>query len=251
MKELFKKLEQINVNDHIDKRTNGNVQLSYLSWPWAIQQISENCESFEYEFEPWEYDEHLGYMVRTKVTIEGITKKMCLPVMDGANKAMKDHPYQYQVRNPNFRYAKWDKDKQGYFDKYGNRQEQFITKSVEPASMMDINKAQMRCLVKNIAMFGLGLYIYAGEDLPMSEEVDEPIKEEVKEEPVTEKKLGGHYDPNVDPGEAPDENVIKYLENQPEDFKQQALGYYGVNSIKDLTKMQAQHAVRILQNAQK
>ena len=32
--------------------------------------------------------------------------------------------------------------------------------------MFDINKTLMRCLVKNLAMFGLGLYIYAGEDLP-------------------------------------------------------------------------------------
>jgi DNA-directed RNA polymerase subunit RPC12/RpoP len=39
-------------------------------------------------------------------------------------------------------------------------------KSVEAISMFDINKAVMRCLVKNLAMFGLGLYIYAGEDLP-------------------------------------------------------------------------------------
>jgi hypothetical protein len=32
--------------------------------------------------------------------------------------------------------------------------------------MFDVNKTLMRCLVKNLAMFGLGLYIYAGEDLP-------------------------------------------------------------------------------------
>jgi hypothetical protein len=35
--------------------------------------------------------------------------------------------------------------------------------------MFDVNKAVMRCLVKNLAMFGLGLYIYAGEDLPENE----------------------------------------------------------------------------------
>jgi len=41
--------------------------------------------------------------------------------------------------------------------------------------MMDINKTIMRCLVKNLAMFGLGLYIYAGEDLPL--ELDaEPVE---------------------------------------------------------------------------
>ena len=65
---------------------------------------------------------------------------MWLPVMDSKNKAMKDTPYEYKTR-------------------FGN-------KSVEQASMFDVNTAIMRCLVKNIAMFGLGLYIYAGEDLP-------------------------------------------------------------------------------------
>ena len=35
--------------------------------------------------------------------------------------------------------------------------------------MFDVNKTIMRCLVKNLAMFGLGLYVYAGEDLPNDE----------------------------------------------------------------------------------
>lgn len=35
--------------------------------------------------------------------------------------------------------------------------------------MTEINKTIMRCLTKNLAMFGLGLYIYAGEDLPEDE----------------------------------------------------------------------------------
>ena len=41
-------------------------------------------------------------------------------------------------------------------------------KTVEAASMFDINKTIMRCLTKNLAMFGLGHYIYAGEDIPES-----------------------------------------------------------------------------------
>ena len=40
--------------------------------------------------------------------------------------------------------------------------------------MFDINKTIMRCLTKNLAMFGLGLYIYAGEDLPETEEDEKP-----------------------------------------------------------------------------
>ena len=46
-------------------------------------------------------------------------------------------------------------------------------RTVEAASMFDVNKTIMRCLVKNLAMFGLGLYIYAGEDLP--EDAVQPV----------------------------------------------------------------------------
>ena len=72
--------------------------------------------------------------------------------MDSSNKAMKNKPYTYDTRY-----------KKGIV--------------VEPATMFDINKTIMRCLVKNLTMFGLGLYIYAGEDLP---EIQEEIKEEKK-----------------------------------------------------------------------
>ena len=51
---------------------------------------------------------------------------------------------------------------------------------IEP-TMTDINKAIMRCLTKNLAMFGLGLYIYAGEDLPEEDTVTEEQKKEMKE----------------------------------------------------------------------
>ena len=49
--------------------------------------------------------------------------------------------------------------------------------------MFDVNKTIMRCLTKNLAMFGLGLYIYAGEDLPeqsvimKAEELNELIEQ--------------------------------------------------------------------------
>ena len=46
-------------------------------------------------------------------------------------------------------------------------------KSVQNPSSRDISDAKMRCLVKAIAMFGLGHYIYAGEDLPRAESISE------------------------------------------------------------------------------
>ena len=85
-------------------------------------------------------------MVFTEVTANEQTHQMWLPVLNGAQKPMKLEPYEYQV---------WDRN---------NRQ--YVNKTVEAVSMFDINKTLMRCMVKNLAMFGLGLYIYAGEDLP-------------------------------------------------------------------------------------
>lgn len=141
---VFENLFNINVGDHIEKK-NG---LSYISWPYAWAEIKKKYPEACYEVKlfgenqlPYVYDKDTGYMVFTSVTINGLTHEMWLPVMDNANKAMKSKPYTYD--------SKYKKN---------------IV--VEAASMFDINKAIMRCLVKNISMFGLGLYIYAGEDLP-------------------------------------------------------------------------------------
>jgi len=132
----FEKLSAINVNDHVEKKDG----LTYLSWAWAWSAVKKACPDATYELLPTDYDDDLGFMCHTKVTIAGETLEMWLPVMDGKNKSMKRKSYTYAT-------------------KYGE-------KTVEAATTFDINKTLMRCLVKNLAMFGLGLYIYAGEDLP-------------------------------------------------------------------------------------
>lgn len=160
----FEKLNAINVNDKTEVKDNGQVKLTYLSWAWAWQECKKQFPDASYEIEkfennlPYVYDENTGYMVFTKVTIEGITHEMWLPVMDEKNKAMKDKSYTYKT-------------------KYGE-------KEVAPATMFDINKTIMRCLTKNLAMFGLGIYIYAGEDLPedVKNELD-TLKEQIKKYP--------------------------------------------------------------------
>lgn len=145
-KETLGQLLSLDVNGKTEKK-NG---LTYLSWAWAWQEFIKACPDAHYEIQmfdgkPYLYDPSLGYMVFTSVTVGDDTKTMWLPVMDGRNKSMKDHPYKYQVKG------------------FNNKVNEY---TVEPASMFDINKTLMRCLVKNISMFGLGLYIYAGEDLP-------------------------------------------------------------------------------------
>lgn len=170
---VFEVLNSVNVNGH----TEGRNDLTYLSWVWAIAEIMKRYPDMQYEvvkFDglPYVYDEKTGYMVYTKVTIQGITREMWLPVMDSANKAMKNVPYTYEVKNKNFKYASKNEKDGKYYDKYGNEQTEFVEKTCDAATMFDVNKTIMRCLTKNLAMFGLGLYIYAGEDLPEKEKED-------------------------------------------------------------------------------
>ena len=146
-KSIFETLFNINLNDHIEKK-NG---LNYISWPYAWAEVKKHYPDASYTIKlfgehnlPYVFDENTGYMVFTSVTIKNITHEMWLPVMDSANKTMKSVKYVYETK-----YRK--------------------NIPVETATMFDINKAIMRCLVKNLAMFGLGLYIYAGEDLPESQ----------------------------------------------------------------------------------
>jgi hypothetical protein len=138
-KSVFDRLSAINVNEHVEKKDN----LTYLSWAWAWSVTKKECPDASYTILTTDYDDDLGFMCHTSVTIEGQTLEMWLPVMDGKNKSMKKKAYSYAT-------------------KYGDKQ-------VDAATTFDINKTLMRCLVKNLAMFGLGIYIYAGEDLPESE----------------------------------------------------------------------------------
>lgn len=148
--EVFNTLNALDLAGHIEPKIVQGKKLSYLSWPWAWAETKKRYPDAHYEIWkndrglPYAFDHDTGYIVYTSVSINGIEHTMWLPVMDGANKAMKALPYKYLTRDGK-------------------------EKTVEAATMFDINKTIMRCLVKNLAMFGLGLYIYAGEDLPESD----------------------------------------------------------------------------------
>lgn len=183
-KNLFEDLYSINVTDKVEQK-NG---LNYLSWAYAWAEVKKRDEFANYEIirfgekeNPYLYDDKLGYMVFTRMTIFNQTHEMWLPVMDGANKTMLDHPYTYQT-------------------KYGE-------KTVEQASMFDINKTLMRCLVKNIAMFGLGLALYTGEDLP-EQEIN--TKEDAEKYVMT---FGKHKGKTLKEIVETDDKYIKWLIN--------------------------------------
>lgn len=157
----FEILNAINVNGMTEKKkqTNGTT-LTYISWASAYQIAKQHFPDLSYEVErnpetglPYWYDPLTGYMVFTKVTINGVTHEMWLPVLDATNHAMKSEPYQVKTK--------------------------YKTLTIQKASMADINRSIMRCLTKCLGMHGLGLYLYQGEDLPSVEQA-QPAQHPVK-----------------------------------------------------------------------
>lgn len=184
---VFSRLFKVDVSKNIEKKSAGyGKELSYLSWTFAWSNVKLRYPDANYEivkFEnglPYVYDPKTGYMVFTRVSIEGTTHEMWLPVMDNHNEAMLDHPYTKQYSKSSVK--------------------------IEAATMFDINKTIMRCLVKNIAMFGLGLYIFAGEDLPVDiDTTDIDIKEVLAKTESWHDRLEalvGYYCTDI-----PDENI--------------------------------------------
>lgn len=130
-KNYFAELNAINVSDKIEKK-NG---LSYLSWAWAWGELKKLHPDATYTV----YENKDGWLyhtdgrtcwVKTGVTVNGIENIEYLPVMDFRNNSIP----------------------------------------ADKVTSYDVNKAVQRSLTKAVARHGLGLYIYAGEDLPEGEE---------------------------------------------------------------------------------
>jgi len=182
MNQVFKTLSQVDVSAKTKKK-NG---LTYLPWSsaWGIVKNIYPSASFEVISAIADGDEvpyfasHLGIMVSTKVTIEGETQKMHLPVTNHKNQALKE-------------------TQQVIKTKYGE--------SIIPAAtMFDVNTAIMRCLVKNLSLFGLGLYIYEGEDLPQAYDEETSTPQKTKTTPDTSKIV-------LEEGSENWKNVVSYV----------------------------------------
>ena len=94
----FVKLFAIDFKDHLEVKKSGNTELKYVSWAYAWAEVKKLYPAASYEVKkfnglPYVYDPITGFMVYTSVTIEGVSHEMWLPVLDGANKAMKAAPY--------------------------------------------------------------------------------------------------------------------------------------------------------------
>jgi len=158
-KSVFETLSTINVNDKVEKK-NG---LTYLSWAWAWAEVKKHYPHATYNV--YENAEGLNFhhdgktaWVKTGVTIEDIEHIEYLPVLDFRNASI----------------------------------------TLDKITSFNVNSSIQRSLTKAIARHGLGLYIYAGEDIPQGQE-------QLKSEPVTDT----HY--TLDIGDENWEKVLSYV----------------------------------------
>ena len=101
---------------------------------------------------------------------------------------------------------------------------------IEAPNAFDINTSTQRCLVKAIALHGLGLYVYAGEDLPDCNKT--PSTTQTPTTPATQAQ-------------------IKYIERLVEETGSEltkVLSYFGVSSLSELSAQSASRAITSLQN---
>ena len=189
----FIELNKIDVSDKIEKK-NG---LSYLSWAYAWGELKKRFPNATYKI----YENTLpnGYVVnyftdgktsyvKTSVTVNEIEHIEELPVMDYRNKSIP----------------------------------------LEAMTSFDVNKAIQRSLTKAVARHGLGLYIYAGEDLP---------EQEPKETPKTDPKP-------LDP--KPKQNIDNIKLAKKEQIGMlKALGYKGRTPAEALTEEEAEKYIQM------
>ena len=211
----FDALYNMNLGDKVEKKDN----LSYLTWSEAWKAFREVYPSATFRVItnpdtklPYFVDPNVGIMVFTEVSADDLTLTMFLPVMNSSNRAMKLEPYNYQV---------WDKQNRRYVDK-----------TCEAATMFDVNKTIMRCLVKNLALFGLGLKLYQGEDIPCENSDDAATSNAADSKKATTRRVRTTAAPQPQPAApvdrfAPIKNAINsvadtdelldlYLQHQPE-----------------------------------
>lgn len=136
-KQVWETLSGINVNDHVERKQG----YSYLSWAWAWGVLMSHYPDAKFNFERFDDgSEFFRYP-------DGSGEVRCVMSVAGIVRTMwlpvMDHRNN-AIKNPNAR---------------------------------DINDAKMRCLVKAMALYGLGHYIYAGEDLPDANKHQAPAQE--------------------------------------------------------------------------
>ena len=143
-KDIWETLSKIDVSEHTEKKMN----LTYLSWAWAWGVLMEHYPEAIYSF--YEDENHVPFVSMPDGTCEVRCKVFIGELVREMWLPIMNHKNQ-PVINPN---------------------------------SFQVNTAKMRCLTKCLGMWGLGHYIYSGEDLPQGAEAKEEKPVGKKEEPV-------------------------------------------------------------------
>ena len=153
---VWKTLSSIDVNNKTEKKGN----LTYLSWAWAWGELMNHFPTATYTFTEWEYPDGAHYVTKDILIYpDGTCSVECELRIGELVRKMWLPVMDYKnnaIANPTAR---------------------------------QISDTKMRCLVKCISMFGLGHYIYAGEDLPTPEGSAPPVKNETAPSKKEKRKL--------------------------------------------------------------
>ena len=140
---LYEKMSKVNVNKH--KKKKG--QFDYLSWPLAIQELLKICPDASWQVHEYQNEDSLVAPYMT--TNAGCFVRVSVTCDEITRSQV--HPVT------------------------DNRNQ-----TIAQPTAQDINTSIQRCLAKAIALHGLGLYIYAGEDLPEPDELNSEQKSELE-----------------------------------------------------------------------
>ena len=196
----FERLSRTNVSEHLERKG----QFTYLSWPYAVEQLrladpAANWEVKRFEGQPFLKTE-CGFFVEVAVTVQGVMLSQVHPVLDAKNRP------------------------------------------IDLPNAFDINTSIQRCLVKAIALHGLGLYVYAGEDLPQG--VENVEKMENRPQPKA---------PTEGPATLNPEQIakVKALLAETGTSLQRLLAFFKIESLEKIPATEYERVVQTLERAKR
>jgi hypothetical protein len=166
-KEIWSTLSKVDVSEHTEDRGG----LTYLSWAWAWGVMMEHYPDLEVKWHG-QRDE-TGIMHDIQVYPGGSSMVNCSVTIGDVTRDMWLPVMDYRH------------------------------KAIANADSRSISDARMRCLTKCFALFGLGHYIYAGEDTPnastngASPVSPEPVAKKKKAKKAAKKKAEKNYIPEL------------------------------------------------------
>lgn len=169
---------------NVNQHIQKKVNLSYLSWTWAWSELmSRYPESY--------------YLFDDVVKEDGSVMVSCVLTIHDGDEVCSRSMWLPVMDHKN--------------------------KAIIQPNARDISDTRMRCLVKCIAMFGLGFYIYAGEDIPQAER-------DAQNDPITLDQAN---------------TLTKMIEESESDFGR-FLAFYKINDLIELNQGRYDQAYKML-----